>query len=743
MIALTGIKIETVAWTTFAPLANHLWQSTIFAGTAGALTLLLRKNRAQTRYWLWLIASAKFLIPFSLLISLGSHLGWSKPASITQPVLTVVMQEIGQPFSASEPDLQAKPATSRPQTLPAQASVILLTTAWACGSLAVLLAWCLRWRRLVLAMRPALPANTGRELEVLRRLEKASGTKPIALLSSDAALEPGIVGIVRPVLLLPAGISDRLTEPQLEAVMTHELCHVRRHDNMIAALHMVVEVIFWFHPLVWWVGSRLVDERERACDEEVLRMGSDPQVYAQGILKVCEFYLESPLVCVAGVTGSSLKRRIEEIMMHRIVHQLELKKKLLLAVAGAAAIALPVVFGVLHALPLPPLPLRSLKSPAQSLAGQLESIYVQPHKDDTPNPLKITINPPRPGVDPDFRWTPDSFLATNATLAMLISQVYGVNDFQISGGPSWIYSDRYDVKVQFTKLEGDDGIHLPPPIELMNHHRLVLQSFLADYYFKLAIHRETKPAPIYELVLSASRPNFHEAPLGPGIRPVGLGEFVGQGVPMALLADWLSMQLGRKVVDKTMLTGNYDFTLHWPSENANKSAAILAAVPHDLGLQLNPQVGPVDVIMVDHVDHFSAMNIRYRPAGEVLAHAVSLQASSEASKTAERLAGTWHWMFDGKSFSTMILVRSGSGFTGSVTPSRIALNDDGELSQADPAEDSTPTPITVATLEGSALHITVADGFAFTVTLKDATHAEIHPAGAPPNMKPISAEKVH
>ena len=91
----------------------------------------------------------------------------------------------------------------------------------------------------------------------------------------------------------------------------------------------------------------------------------------------------------------------------------------------------------------------------------------------------------------------------------------------------------------------------------------------------------------------------------------------------------------------------------------------------------------------------------------------------------------------------MILVRDGSGFTGSVTPSRIALNDDGGLSQAEPSEDSTPKPITKASLEGSALHITVSDGFEFIVTLKDETHAEIHPKGAPPNMKPIPAEKVH
>jgi beta-lactamase regulating signal transducer with metallopeptidase domain len=130
-------------------------------------------------------------------------------------------------------------------------------------------------------------------------------------------------------------------------------------------------------------------------------------------------------------------------------------------------------------------------------------------------------------------------------------------------------------------------------------------------------------------------------------------------------------------------------------------------------------------------------------AGAVLAHAMSRQASSEPSNTAKKFAGTWHWMFDGRSFATMILVRHGSGFTGTVTGSRIALNDDGGLSQADPSEDSAPKPITKARLEGAALHVTVSDGFEFIVTLKDDTHAGIRPGGAPPNMQPIPAERVH
>ena len=158
-----------------------------------------------------------------------------------------------------------------------------------------------------------------------------------------------MVGLLRPVLLLPAGIIDRLTPPQLEAVLAHELCHVRRRDNLTAAIHMIVEAVFWFHPLVWWISARLVEERERACDEEVLRLGSEPQVYAEGILNVCKFYLESPLTCVSGVTGSDLKKRVGRIMSNHVGETLNGWRKLSLAIAGVAALAVPIVVGVLTA----------------------------------------------------------------------------------------------------------------------------------------------------------------------------------------------------------------------------------------------------------------------------------------------------------------------------------------------------------------------------------------------------------
>lgn len=188
------------------------------------------------------------------------------------------------------------------------------------------------------------------------------------VLSCASLAEPGVFGI-RPVLLLPKAIEERLTQSELAAILAHEQCHARRRDNLGAALHMAVETLFWFYPLVWWIERQLVRERERACDEEVLRSGSDPETYAEGILKACRFYLESSLVCAAGITGADLKRRIEEIMTRRAVVGLGFGKKLLLTSAACAALAVPVVLGIIGAPPI-----RAQMRPSEHLAFEAASI---------------------------------------------------------------------------------------------------------------------------------------------------------------------------------------------------------------------------------------------------------------------------------------------------------------------------------------------------------------------------------
>ena len=82
-----------------AGLGNHLWQSTLFAAVGSLVAVLLRNNRAQFRHWIWLLASVKFLIPFSLLISIGSRFGGGTAAAIMQPQISIVVEQISQPFT--------------------------------------------------------------------------------------------------------------------------------------------------------------------------------------------------------------------------------------------------------------------------------------------------------------------------------------------------------------------------------------------------------------------------------------------------------------------------------------------------------------------------------------------------------------------------------------------------------------------------------------------------------------------
>ena len=162
-------------------------------------------------------------------------------------------------------------------------------------------------------------------------------------------MEPGIFGIFHPLMLWPNRLSERLENEHIEGILAHELMHVRRHDNLTAAIHMLVEVVFWFHPLVWWMESRMLEERERACDEAVVQLAGRPEVYAEGLLKACRFCAESPLICVSGITGADLKDRIIRIMTEHLVQKMDLSRKLLLGVAGFASLAIPVAFGLVHA----------------------------------------------------------------------------------------------------------------------------------------------------------------------------------------------------------------------------------------------------------------------------------------------------------------------------------------------------------------------------------------------------------
>ena len=371
---------------------------------------------------------------------------------------------------------------------------------------------------------------------------------------------------------------------------------------------MIAEAVFWFHPLVWWIGSRLVDERERACDEEVLRTCGEPKTYAEGIVNVCKRYVESPLVCVSGVSGSNVKNRIRDIMTNRAIAKLSVSKKAVLAAVGAVAVVAPILA---QSVPLPS---------ATELRFEVASV-----KRATDASGKVRVG--------DQIWSSagasfkpgGAFEAVNATLDSIIRRAYGLREFQTVGGPEWLNTDRFDIQAR-----GPQG-----GAESEGPRRL--QSLLAER-FALKVHKETRDRPIYALVLARANGS-----LGPRLRqsqvpsasdlgnnqctppgPPGPFNMRLCGVTMASLAElYLQMYTDRTIVNRTGLTGGFDLALHFdnkpipgtgpgggftaspqPAETAATDVvSIFTALEEQLGLKLESQTGPAEVLVIDHVEH--------------------------------------------------------------------------------------------------------------------------------------------
>jgi len=686
----------------FLPIANHLWQSTLFAGVAAVLTLLLKNNRAHARYCLWLAASAKFLVPFSLLMLVGGLVG-RQAVVVTVPArVPVIVAQVNEPFVA---DLPRAPAAMPQASKPAISAIPMLVALWAIGCGAFVFSWCLRWRQMRLVVRAASPVPL------------AIG---VPVLSSPSIFEPGVFGVFRPVLLLPAGIGDRLEPAELQAILAHELCHIRRRDNLFALMHMIVEAVFWFHPLVWWLGTRLIDERERACDEEVLRRGNQAEAYAQGILKVCELYLQSPLACAAGVTGSDLKKRIEAIMANRPKLNLNLSKKIGLLFAGLLAIATPVMIGITHATALRA---QTQAVPAQDITGDwqgklpaaqapngefrlvvrisradgpnLKAVVYSIDQEPTPTAMTVSVKgtavtlnipgfnavfegtlandgntmsgkfiqrgeiplnlvratpqtawaipePPSPPARMPANAKPEFAVATikpsrpdaprggyfirgqevgalNETVNWMIKLGYNVHAHQISRGPAWLDTERYDV-------EGKPDISGQPNRDQMKQ---MFQGLLVDR-FQLKFHIEKKELPVYAMVVAKGGPKITVSAGDPNDFPgIGFGRdpgvisLFGRNTGLNGVANGLQSNiLDRPVVDRTGLTGRYDFTLKWTPDPAQMAAFggvppapandldappdIFTAFEKQLGLKLQPTKAVVDVMVIDKIERPSA-----------------------------------------------------------------------------------------------------------------------------------------
>jgi bla regulator protein BlaR1 len=606
----------------FRATGNHLWQTTLFGLGAAALALLLSNAPAKARSWIWLVASLKFLLPFSLLLAVGSMLAPTRePSTALQPAPFYSVDTISQPFTYTPKAIAGSVGNSlHMHSVQMTHSLLILAIAlWLAGSLSVLCAWLVRWRRIARTLKVAKPAFDGVEAAILRKVEASRNVeKPIPILFSETFSEPGIFGILNPKLVWPRGISKKLGEAQIEAIMAHELEHVRRRDNLSALLLMLVEAMFWFHPMVWWLHKQLMEERERACDEAVLLLGSEPEAYAEGILRACQFSLESPLACVAGISGSVLKQRIRRIIAEEPARDLARTSQILLGGLGAFAILTPIVFGFVDA---PRVSASLLEDAAVNPSFRFEVATIKPSRvDGGPKTLLIM---------------PDKFTSLNFPLRDILMFAYDAKSTsQISGYPDWVTSAAFDIEAKEDEATAA-ALEKMPRDERNLRVRLMLQKLLEER-FHLAVSHKTKDLPIYALVIAKGgaklkpspgpiQPGASPEPGGPpkmrmGIRLNGLGDLDGIHTTLDMFASGILSRMpevgDRVVVNKTGLAGYYDFTLKWTPENMppgadgadaglpadNAAPGLFTALEEQLGLKLESQKGSVETLVVDSID---------------------------------------------------------------------------------------------------------------------------------------------
>jgi uncharacterized protein (TIGR03435 family) len=220
------------------------------------------------------------------------------------------------------------------------------------------------------------------------------------------------------------------------------------------------------------------------------------------------------------------------------------------------------------------------------------------------------------GMTMYWRSTKDGFTASGITLEGLMINAYGLlTPDQVEGLPSWADSAQFAIEARMDESTAAAFQQLAPPDRVRAQHQM-MQSMLADR-FALKAHHESREKPVYDLVLAKGGSKLQETPAGVnGGYSMGNGQLSGHGITLDSLKFSLTNLVGRVIVDKTGLTGKYDMTLNWtPDEEAGTSSdgaqsngnstagpSIFTALEEQLGLKLVSAKGPVDTIVIDHVE---------------------------------------------------------------------------------------------------------------------------------------------
>jgi len=643
------------------------WKSGIALGAALCISRMLRSRSADLRRLvfsttivaMFVAAAATPVLPrWTAVTPLWFHFR-PAPAAVAESSLSSPMVDDATELTAPV----SRPMPPQTSSRRIDLNVWLIPLIWFAGAATLLTRFAINLRGLC-RLRKASDAVT--DAGLLANVARFG--RRVRLWRNHAIGAPVTWGIVRPIILLPAGFEELPAESR-DVVIRHELAHIQAHDFLMRGLAEIARALIWFQPLVWIVWRQLREEQELACDNCVLAAGGKPSAYAKLLLDWDACPGIDSLIAVGMAHRSCLKRRLYALLdtdlRRDTVASAGVAGALFLALTAAlplAAIsftqAIPVQPASAHAVQsAPPARLPAPLQPSAQLAkAQTAQTSVQaPAPQPTAQPAArprfdvVSIKPCKPGVAKPGDGVPvfggDSspgnlrigcgILADTDNVGLIQvaynryanGQLTSWKMIPIEGGPDWIHSERFEIDAK------SDG---HPSILMMQGP--MLQTILEDR-FKLKIHRETRQGPVYELALGKGSPKLK--PLQDGsCTPVVVGRPLpllpdGQhrcrnmvspssvdfeGGTLSMFAGSLGMVLDRPVIDKTGITSYFEIRLAFsPDDSAaprpvtadpGASAAVRAsdapgifqAIQEQLGLRLVPAKGPVDVLVIDHIE---------------------------------------------------------------------------------------------------------------------------------------------
>ena len=606
------------------------WKSGIALGAAVCVSLILKQRSADLRRLvfsttivaMFVAAAATPVLPrWTAVTPLWFHVHRTASSTVAGPSLSL-------PIAVDAPELPAPVSVpTLRQNAPRRIDfdTWLFPLIWFAGAATLLMRYAINLAGLYRLRKTSDAVTDPRLLASAARLGRR-----VRMWENGAIGAPMTWGVVRPVILVPAGFEELPAESR-DAVIRHELAHIQAHDFLMRALAEIARALIWFQPLMWIVWRQLRVEQELACDNRVLAEGGKPTAYAKLLMDWHARRGMGPLIAVGIAHQSCLKRRLYALLdpdlRRDTVAGAGVAGALFLALVGALPLA---AISFTEPNPVPPAAAQAQSPAAQSTVRSRFDV--------------VSIKPCKPGATSGFpddgsapgRLRIDCDVLAGADHTGLIQAAYNRyasgyltsrRVIPIEGGPDWIHSERYEIDARA------DG---HPSILMMEGP--MMQTILEDR-FRLKLHRETRQGAVYELTLGKGSPKLKPLKVGSCI-PVVLGSPLPQltegqrlcrsvvsprgsvdldGGTLSTLASLLSMVLGRPVIDRTGITGYFEIHLAFtpddsaatrpvttepgaPVAGAPDNPSLFQAIQEQLGLRLASAKGPVDVLVIDHIE---------------------------------------------------------------------------------------------------------------------------------------------